>query len=396
MKIIHIGYASRQYPEQRNIINKVNYANYSLVRDIYSGLRRIRSVTKLAYLIPKQTKDDEFQFLDFNLNRADIIHLFNAVSYSKRPWLSTFETIIPRFNTALKYRETNPDKIRNDPRVLRALDALSSDSCKGIIAISQSAANMQQNFLNLLPEYKVTILDKLQLLHPPQPMICEKPKNNKAYNTNNPISFLFIGHQFFRKGGKEVLHALSYIRKKTNFPITLTIVSNLITDNYATCTTENDVQLIKKYLSDNKDWITHHQSLPYPEVLGLMKQCDIGLLPSYAETYGYSILEFQACGCPVITTDIRSFPEINNNDIGWIIRIPKKTNGEARYREQGGKEKISEAISSGLKNILMDIVDDTESIAIKGQKALNRIRLEHSPGKYGEKLLSIYINALSN
>ncbi|MFW2788163.1 glycosyltransferase, partial [Acinetobacter baumannii] len=54
----------------------------------------------------------------------------------------------------------------------------------------------------------------------------------------------------------------------------------------------------------------------------------IGLLPTWADTFGYSVLEFQACGCPVISTDVRALSEINNNDIGWLINVDKNKYGE--------------------------------------------------------------------
>lgn len=53
-----------------------------------------------------------------------------------------------------------------------------------------------------------------------------------------------------------------------------------------------------------------------------MKKSDVGLLPTWADTYGYSVLEFQACGCPVISSNTRGLPEINNNEAGWIINMP--------------------------------------------------------------------------
>ena len=396
MKNIRIGHASQLYPEQRNIINKVQQAEYFLLHDAFWGLKKIRNISGASWLLPKKAKDAEFKFCDFNVNRVDLIHLFNTVSFSSTPWVSTFETIIPRFKVALACRDSNPERIRNDPEVLSALEALSSDSCKNIIAISQATEIMQNNFLDLFPEYKKAITLKQTVIHPPQPVMIEHAKNYKSFDALNPIKLLLVGHQFFRKGGREILDALTHIRKTTNFPISLTIISKLGTDDYATCTTKNDVLFIKQFISDNRNWITYHPELPHPEVVNLMKQCDIGLLPSYAETYGYSILEFQACGCPVITTDIRAFPEINNNDIGWLIPIPKRPDGEARYREPGGKEKIFDAITNGINRILSEIINDEEIIATKGRKALERIKLEHCPNKYEEKLLEIYNRALNS
>jgi len=49
----------------------------------------------------------------------------------------------------------------------------------------------------------------------------------------------------------------------------------------------------------------------------------LALLPTCAETHGDVVLEAQANGCPVITTDIRTLPEINPSEIGYLIEVPK-------------------------------------------------------------------------
>ncbi len=63
--------------------------------------------------------------------------------------------------------------------------------------------------------------------------------------------------------------------------------------------------------------------MPNQQVLELLKTCDVGLLPTYADTYGFSALEAQSAACPVISTDVRALPEINNTEVGWLINVPK-------------------------------------------------------------------------
>ena len=58
--------------------------------------------------------------------------------------------------------------------------------------------------------------------------------------------------------------------------------------------------------------IFYHKILFNSEVMNILKNTHVGLLPTYADTYGYSVLEAQSFGCPVITTNIRAMPEINN------------------------------------------------------------------------------------
>jgi glycosyltransferase involved in cell wall biosynthesis len=127
-----------------------------------------------------------------------------------------------------------------------------------------------------------------------------------------------------------------------------------------------------------------------------MKTCDVGLLPTYADTYGLSVLEAQACGLPVITTDVRALPEINNADVGWLIRVPKNELGEALYSTLEERERLSLQIQSGLEAIVRNIVADPSVIYIKALKSLERIREMHDPTVYAQKLREIYQEALEN
>lgn len=130
-------------------------------------------------------------------------------------------------------------------------------------------------------------------------------------------------------------------------------------------------------------------------MLDLLKNADVGLLPTWADTYGLSVLEAQAAGCPVITTDVRALPEINNNRVGWLIRVPKDALGEAVYTTAEDREVLSQVIEAGLENIIRSIAADPSMIAVKGQAALERIRAEHDPQAYADKLRQIYHNALA-
>lgn len=395
MKKIRVGHASQEYPEQRNIINKARTVDYFLLHDAYSTLRKIRGTSKANWLLPATAKNAEFKFFDFDLNNVDIIHFFNAVSYGKTPWVSTFETIIPRFKIALDREESNLKEVRDNPEIAAALEQLASSSCKNIIAISKAAALHQKKFLALFPEFQKSIQQKLLIIHPPQPVMIQQGELLKFYKTGKTdITFMLVGHQFFSKGGREILSTFEEFRKSENLPIKLIIVSKLYTDNYATGTSLHDVDLIKIQLRKNQDWVTHYDSLPQHALQELMqKKCDIGLLPSYAETYGYSVLEFQSYGRPVITTNIRAFPEINNDDIGWVIPIPLGSNGDSILHTPDNKKNIYYTITNGLKRILNEIANDKGVIAVKGKKALDRIKRDHCPETYEEKIMEVYKNA---
>lgn len=100
-----------------------------------------------------------------------------------------------------------------------------------------------------------------------------------------------------------------------------------------------------------------------------------------ADTYGYAVLEMQAAGCPVVTTNIRAFPELNNNECGWICNIPVDENGMC---SEHNMEMLSEILKSELRKVFEDIFRNPEQIKEKGKRALQRIADMHSPIRYAE------------
>jgi glycosyltransferase involved in cell wall biosynthesis len=182
--------------------------------------------------------------------------------------------------------------------------------------------------------------------------------------------------------------------RKDGLDVVLTIVSSLAIDDYAAKETDVDVANAQKLIDDNRSWIAHHRSLPNEAVLDLMKSSHVGLLPTYADTYGYSVLELQACGCPVITTDVRALPEINDENTGWIIKLPKNEMGEALYTSDEDRSQIANAITSGIAAIVRAIVQNRSDIQVKTDVALERIRVAHSPERHAERLREIYRGAV--
>ncbi|MFS7491731.1 glycosyltransferase [Carnobacterium maltaromaticum] len=125
--------------------------------------------------------------------------------------------------------------------------------------------------------------------------------------------------------------------------------------------------------------------------MDLIRESDVGLLPTRQDTYGFSVLEMQAASIPVITTDIRALPEINNNSCGWLISVPKNKNGESFYRNNSEASMLATEIRNGLSKVFTEILEDDGNIILdKGSAAFSRICKEHSVEKFSDKLDGIY------
>jgi len=392
MKIGILAYRIKYYSYLRNILNKIPDAEYIPVNDLYSFLRKgalFVNRTLGKPLLPVFNLNNQFEDLD--LNRVDLLHFFNGVSYGRTPWVSSFETILPRFSHLVtRHHGQEIAHVSPDALTRRGLEALAGRSCLAILPLSQSAALMQTDLLKDLPaEYAQPILDKMRVLHPPQEVLVPEVKA-REYSPDNPIRFILVGAAFFRKGGREVLEVFERLVRQEKLPVRLIIVSSLRIEPYAAKETEADVAWAKAKIAENADWIEYYSALPNADTLALMRTADVGMLPSYADTYGFSVLEAQASGLPVITTDIRALPEVNNPTVGWLIKVPKNALGEALYATVEEREVLSQSIRAGLEQSVRHIAADPGQIVVKGAAALDRIRKEHDPAAYADALRQIY------
>jgi glycosyltransferase involved in cell wall biosynthesis len=100
------------------------------------------------------------------------------------------------------------------------------------------------------------------------------------------------------------------------------------------------------------------------------------------------------CGRPVITTNVRAFPEINNDDRGWLITVNKREiGGEASFRNDKDRAALSASIKKGVKVIVEDILANPQQIRDKGALALAHILSHHNQKNFGQSLEALYHRA---
>lgn len=348
------------YAEKRNIFSRYS-GKFLFKKDIFDfGLKVTHRLTKKSYSL--FWKGLYFSIKD---QRTPCI-FFNSINLGSNPWKVYFETKLPRLGKA--------PKVFYDIAVRR----LAKDNCSEIIAISRCAYEMQLNYIKAeYPQYYDVIESKMKIQLPPQkPLIDDYGQKPLP---SNKIVFTLVGSDFFRKGGGEVLQVFNQLIP--NYPqLQLNIVSSLSYGDYATHTTKKDyinaLQMISKFPKN----INHYVSLPNSDVLELFKKSHVGLLPTWADSFGYSVLEAQASGCPVITTDIRALPEINSDEIGWLIYVDKTNNKDGDIFSQEKRELFSKNLYENLYLIILQIVNSPESIKEKGVKCINQIKSKYEAG----------------
>lgn len=323
---------------------------------------------------------------DFDFNRCQLLHFFNALSLDKTPWVTTFEYFLPRWSAG-----AGAVKKRNYLLEL-GFGKMASSSCKKLIAMSHHAYRSQLRFLDDYPSFRDEIDNKICIIHPPQKIHINSYEEKIL--PSEYVSFTIVGGDFFRKGGFEVLRAFSRVVAK-GYPISLNIVSSLAHGDYASRSTEEDVKECQSIIERFQENIRYYKSLSNKDVVELFKTSDVGLLPSYDESYGYTALEAQACGCPVVTTNGGALAEINNEQVGWLIEVPLVEDNRSVPRTKEAKRIFSEKVEASLELIFIECCENREIIVSKGSRSLDRIREEHDPLEATQQIERIYDEAMS-
>jgi glycosyltransferase involved in cell wall biosynthesis len=322
-------------------------------------------------------------YLSENKKEIDLLHFWNKINLNNQPWVTSLEGAIFHFDFSSK------------PGKSIALRRLSSEGCRRILPFSQNAYQEIEYFLTKAYfAYHDRIVNKMRVSRPVQVASITNYEEKELNATD--IVFTLVGDEFFRKGGEEILKVFDHLLQK-NYPIKLQVVSRL-TQKYSPFSGDNvDIAECRRIIDTYPTQISVMQDLPHENVIALFKNSHVGMLPSYSDTYGFSVLEAQSAGCPVITTDVRAFPEINNDQIGWLINLPKDDEvHDALMWTPKDKAHTSTVLYNALLSTVEKIVHSPHQIREKGMNALNKIREEYNPCKRALEMESVYNAALGD
>lgn len=371
--MITVGTNSFGYNHERNYSGlPFRNVKFEKVHDIY------KIPSYLSYkLFNKVVNRLVNRFDDFGFNKVNLYHFFNTISPIKKPWLVTFETSVPRL----------------EPNFLNGYKWLCGPYCIRLIAISKRAFDAQCFQLERFPQFREHILSKMEILTPSQKL---NTTTVELRARRSELVVTFVGRAFFRKGGWEMLKAFSQISNKKH--IRLNIVSGLETEGFMDeHVTPNIINEVKRLIR-NDSCITYFEKLKNAGVMELFKHSDIAILPSYAETYGYSLLEAMSCGCAVIAADISPFSEFVSDEWGWLLKVPVQyENGIARPRrtsENPYEDDFSRSLINSMKQLFEGLFDNWNLIMAKRQNAIGAIRRYHDPEDRVQRLSMIYEEAL--
>lgn len=181
----------------------------------------------------------------------------------------------------------------------------------------------------------------------------------KPSHRDGVLRILFVGIDAERKGLREVIDAYAAVREHFD-SIRLDIVSHPSTDLQSKIAGLKDAQL--------------HLSSPSIDVKALMKQADIFVIPTHADTYALAAVEAMARGCAVIISNLEPLPEVApDGETGFVVPV-----GDA----------------PALARKLEQLVSDSALLRTFQQNAKLRFNRLHAPAVVAARLNQVYDHVL--
>jgi glycosyltransferase involved in cell wall biosynthesis len=370
----NIGLQQIAYPVERNI------SSLNLHRAIY------KIVPSDFTAIPQTLRDQMNKSVLFKTcvtcpvedPTIDCYHYFNSLPLNGVPFVCTFESSVPRWWGV-------------DEATWRlGLDILTSESCRQLFALSRNTIDVMRTSLarygNSVTEL---IMNKVTLVYPPQPL-CQTPNREKF--SGDEIRIAFVGADFLRKGGYEFLCAAAKLLSD-GANIRVHIVSTMIPRsedfpwNKAPNFRISEAQRIINCFSNR---ISYSPRLSNSEVMKLFCYCHVAALPSFHDTFGYSVIEAQSNLCAALTTNQRAFPEINPEQAGWTVVLPIDHLAQISYRREDFAE-LSQMLHDGILQALTQIVDcGMDAIRAKAETSFHRVAVFHDPRQIEDTIFRYY------
>ncbi len=310
------------------------------------------------------------------------------MAFTRTPWLCAFETMLPRWGNVVLPRWDIPD-----PLMSRAVEAMLADPCKGLVSISESARRLlERRWSERLGGRTATELSrKVTVLRPPQAILAEA----RARTYGDRPMMAFIGAEFYRKGGLAFLEALARLHARGRREWSAFLVGRLDSHgDHASRSTAADAARAQALLGRMAPQVEHAPALPRPEVLRLLTRADWLVLPTLQDSFGYGVLEAQACGAVTLTTNVRAMPEMHCADGGLMVELGLDADGEV-YHDAGA-----------MPSVIADLVDRLEhalerAIAMQPEERRARataqqrlLRERFDPASHRQAIDAIYRAAL--
>jgi len=264
----------------------------------------------------------------------DMVHAINAVPvFDRRPFLVSFEDYLPRVP---------------EDRYVRWLEArlqrvLLSQRCVALIAISEYALRQFRRQSRHFPG-REALEAKMEQAYPAVDLRRSEPKA-----LSSTLRLLFVGSDFMRKGGPALLRAHERLRAE-GVPVETTVISSLRWHEGEYIGPPSAEYVERETARLRQPGVVHHAGLANSEVLRVMDEADLFVLPTLHDTFGYVSLEALAGATPVMAAATCAQPEVVEDGVCGFL-LPLENDSEVgkwvwtyRNRDPGYVEAYDQAV----------------------------------------------------
>jgi len=314
------------------------------------------------------------RFLFIKERNFDIIHSSRGIIpiqlLSNKPWVLDLEYFS-------SFMGLNIDSILKNKGIRRIIEnKLASKNCKKILCHCEATKESMKKYFN-----SSRFQQKLDILYPSSHLIPLKKEIHKK------VRILCVLSLFEQKGGKLILQSFKNLEKKYK-NIELWMKSDV------------PERIKERFKSPNIKFIKYHKEvLPREELLKeLYFKSDIFVYPSFADSFGYSLIDAMVSGLPIIGTNLFAIPEIVvHKKNGFVIEIPGY-NPENFIQFYNIKKLDNDQKEIFIKNLTKNIgilIENKDLREKMGRRSLKMI----SNGKFSikernKKLRNVYEEAL--
>lgn len=312
------------------------------------------------------------------LKSPDLTHAWNRVPINPGRFIISFESHLPRvFDRGAPFTNSVENWMRQ---------RICSNSCRRITALSHYAKRqfLDQNAGH--PDLEA-MAEKLIVRYPN--VFLGETNEDRIERVPERLQIVFVGGHFARKGGLAVLR-LAEMCDAAKLPVKFTLVSSLSMGE-AIWTDPANPEFYQPYerLYDLSN-IEILSTLSNQAVRALFAQSDLSILPTIADSFGYSVIESMAEYCVPIASETGVFPEfLQHGENGFLL--PTETSadgswaGNQKHDERHTKEYEAlfeaqmDAYASAAFETLQSILSDPSKLVQMRRKARATVERLFSP-----------------
>ncbi|MFH0814515.1 MAG: glycosyltransferase family 1 protein [Candidatus Falkowbacteria bacterium] len=289
-------------------------------------------VRKIRVNSPHYSYAEQFKLpFEFAKEKFDLIHYphFNSPILYPKKSICTIHDITPLFFPGHKMKSI----VRR--LAYRLVFKATLSKARKVITISQSTKRDLVKYLRVNPK-------KIEVIYEGVDERFKPIENSDIIKGTKPFIF-FVGVWRGHKNIESLVRAFNILKEKYKIPHQLVIGGRAdlhytkIQETIDQSAFKNDI-VTPGYISDS--------DLPI-----LYNTADVFCLPSFIEGFGLIAIEAQACGCPVVSTNTTSMPEILGDSAEFFDPTNVEQIAEQLYKVLSNADLRKKLIEKGFENV---------------------------------------------